>query len=102
MRIEWTEPALSDLADLRDYIARDSEENAVRFVGRLIHSVEKLSAFPQMGRRVPEAQDETIRELLFQNYRVLYRIDPTAIRILTILHGKQDLAGRSPKPWERR
>lgn len=101
MRIEWTEPALSDLADLRDYIARDSEENAVGFVGRLIESVEKLSAFPQMGRRVPEAQDEAIRELLFQSYRVLYRIDPAAIRILTVFHGKRDLAGRSPKPWER-
>jgi toxin ParE1/3/4 len=102
MRIEWTEPALSDLSALRDYIARDSEENAIRFIGRLIQSVEKLSAFPQIGRQVPEAQDEAIRELLFQSYRILYRIDPAAIRILTVLHGKRDLAGRSPKPWEQR
>jgi toxin ParE1/3/4 len=100
MRIEWTEPALSDLSALRDYIARDSEENAIRFVGRLIQSVEKLSAFPHLGRQVPEAEDEAIRELLFQSYRILYRLDPSAIRILTVLHGKQDLAGRSPKPWQ--
>lgn len=102
MRIEWTEPSISDLTALRDYIARDSEENAARFLGRLIQSVEKLSTFPQMGRRVPEAEDEAIRELLFQSYRVLYRLDPGAVRILTVLHGKQDLASRNPKPWEPR
>lgn len=102
MRIEWTEPAISDLTALRDYIARDSEANAGRFVGRLIQSVEKLSTFPQMGRRVPEAEDEAIREVLFQSYRILYRLDPGAIRILTVLHGKQDLAGRNPKPWDPR
>lgn len=100
MRLEWTEPAISDLTALRDYIARDSEENAARFVGRLIQSAEKLSAFPQLGRKVPEAEDEAIREVLFHSYRILYRLDPGAIRILRVLHGKQDLASRKPKPWE--
>lgn len=57
MRIEWTDPAVSDLAAIRDYIALDSEDNAIRFIGRLLESVEKISAFPQMGRSVPEAKD---------------------------------------------
>lgn len=32
MTILWTEPALEDLRELHDYIARDSEVYASRFV----------------------------------------------------------------------
>ncbi len=67
MKIEWTEPAISDLDGIRDYIGRDSEYYASRFIGRIIEAVERLVYFPEMGRRVPEAEEENVRELLFQN-----------------------------------
>lgn len=71
MNIEWTEPSLSDLESIREYIGRDSEHYASRFVERILAAVENLASFPEMGRRVPEAEeDENIRELLFQNYRI--------------------------------
>ena len=35
VRIEWTEPALDDLEDIRDYIAQDSSQNAAAFIQRL-------------------------------------------------------------------
>jgi toxin ParE1/3/4 len=100
MKIEWTDPSISDLAAIRDYIALDSEENAIRFIGRLIESVEKISDFPQMGRRVPEAGDETIREIIFSGYRIVYRLNPGLIQIISVLHGSRDLSGMIPKPWE--
>ena len=34
MKIEWTEPAVSDMEMVRDYIAKDSEFYALRFVER--------------------------------------------------------------------
>jgi hypothetical protein len=37
MKIEWTEPAISDLESIRDYIGRDSEYYASRFIGRIIY-----------------------------------------------------------------
>ena len=101
MRIEWTDPAITDLAAIRDYIARDSEHYAVQFVGRLIEAVEKLESFPEMGRRVPEShEEEGIREILFRNYRVIYRLRSERIQIITVLHGARDLAQIMPKPWE--
>lgn len=33
MKIEWTEPALSDLESIRVYIRKDSEYYASRFIG---------------------------------------------------------------------
>jgi hypothetical protein len=32
MRLEWTEPAISDLQDIRDYIKKDSEHSKYKFV----------------------------------------------------------------------
>ncbi|MFL6236315.1 MAG: type II toxin-antitoxin system RelE/ParE family toxin [Thermoanaerobaculia bacterium] len=101
MRIEWTDPAIADLAAIRDYIARDSEHYAVQFIGKIIDAVEKLESFPELGRRVPEShKEEGIREILFQSYRIIYRLRSERIQIITILHGARDLAHMTPKPWE--
>ncbi|HKI04958.1 MAG TPA: type II toxin-antitoxin system RelE/ParE family toxin [Thermoanaerobaculia bacterium] len=101
MRIEWTDPAIADLEAIRDYIARDSEYYGAQFVGRIIDAVEKLPRFPEMGRRVPEARSEIdVRELIFQNYRIIYRLKADKIQIITVLHGSRNLRGMKPKPWE--
>lgn len=100
MKIRWTDPALQDLKAIREYIARDSEYYALEFTSTVISTVEKLSDFPQMGRVVPEAQNETIRELLHQSYRIIYRAKEDHVDILTVLHGSRDLARKQPMPWE--
>ncbi|HEY0557402.1 MAG TPA: type II toxin-antitoxin system RelE/ParE family toxin [Thermoanaerobaculia bacterium] len=100
MKVEWTDPAIADLAAIREYIARDSEHYAVQFIGRLIGAVDKLETFPEMGRRVPEAlESEDLREVLFQSYRIIYRFRSERVQIITVLHGSRDLAQMTPKPW---
>lgn len=100
MKILWTEPAIEDLRNLHGYIAKDSEEYASTFVERLILSVEKLLPFPRLGRMVPEADQETIRELFYHNYRIIYRIKQELIEILTVVHGRRDLGSFKPAPWD--
>src|SRR3972149_5604569 len=100
MRIEWTEPALSDMESIRECIGRDSEYYASRFLGRIIEAVEGLALFPGMGRNVPEAEEENIREIVFQNYRIMYRAESHRILILTVIHAARDLSLKEPKPWE--
>jgi len=46
MKIEWTEPAISDLQHIRDYIAKDSEYYAASFVSRIIDRIDILPEFP--------------------------------------------------------
>lgn len=99
-KIEWTEPAVADLTALHDYIARDSERYARQFIGRILEAVEQLEELPESGRKVPEALEENIRELLFRSYRIIYRVEPRRVRILTVLHGSRDLRQADPKPWE--
>lgn len=101
-RIEWTEPAVADLENIQDYIARDSADYADALVERLILSVDQLELFPESGRRVPESTDPKIRELLVESYRVIYRLKKGNAQILAVAHGARNLAGMKPKPWARR
>jgi plasmid stabilization system protein ParE len=100
MKLEWTEPAVFDLENIRDYIEKDSAYYAERFVARIIEAAETLPNHPRLGRAVPEAEDEAIRELLFQNYRIIYHAEPHRILILTVIHGGRDLSRMEPKPWD--
>jgi toxin ParE1/3/4 len=100
MKIVWTEPAIDDLRNLHSYIAKDSTEYANSFVERIILSVEKLTNFPRIGRTVPEADEETIRELLYHNYRIIYRIRKELIEIVTVVHGRRDLGSLDHAPWD--
>ena len=100
MKIEWTQPALLDLESIRDYISRDSEYYAARFIEKIIEAVEGLEKLPKMGRSVPEAEEENIREVLLHNYRIIYRVETGRILVLTIIHGARDLSQRRTKPWD--
>jgi plasmid stabilization system protein ParE len=100
MKLIWTDPSVEDLRAIRDYIARDSDSYAAGLIGEVVLSVERLLRFPRLGRVVPEAQDENIRELLYQNYRIIYRIMGERIEILAIVHGSRDLTARQPAPWK--
>ena len=46
MKIEWTEPTVLDLKSIRDYIRRDSEYYATRFVEKVIEAAETLNKLP--------------------------------------------------------
>ena len=77
---------------------RDSEAYASSFVQRIILAVDKLTDFPRLGRVVPEADQEAIRQVLYQNYRIIYRIKDGLIEILTVINGRRDLGSRKPAP----
>jgi toxin ParE1/3/4 len=100
VRIDWSERSISDLSALHDYIARDSPLYAERFVAKLIRATEPLADFPELGRRVPEEPDQpNVRELLVQTQRIVYRVEPERILIVTVVHGRRDLEHLDEKPW---
>ncbi len=57
----------------------------------IFSKVEQLKSSPEIGRIVPEIRNDQFRELIYGNYRIIYRIEKKQISILTIRHGKQIL-----------
>lgn len=60
----WSPQSLRDLEAIRAYIAEDSPLYADLVVRRLVAAVERLSAFPESGRIVPERNTPEVRELI--------------------------------------
>ena len=89
MKIIWSPLALDRIAEISQYISKDSPAAARKWIDTVFNKVETLTNFPEMGRMVPEANRKEIRELLIKNYRVIYRIKDEQISILTVRHGKQ-------------
>jgi toxin ParE1/3/4 len=86
-RITWAPEALEDVEAIRVYVARDSPRAADLLVERLIAAVEHLDAQPLSGRVVPEVGDPSLREVIHGNYRIVYRVRPDLVEIVTVFHG---------------
>ncbi len=41
-----------------------------------------------MGRKLPEIDSDNVRELIFDNYGIVYEIKSSTVHILTIRHFK--------------
>lgn len=85
-KLIWSPRAITDLEEICKYIARDSEHYARLFAQRVVAMVEKIPEFPQAGRVVPEYHQKDLRERIFLNYRIVYRVKHEAVEIVTIVH----------------
>lgn len=79
MKVIWSEQALLDVEHIRDYIAQDSPAYVQPFIERLLHATQHLREFPQGGRQMPEANSPSIREVIYQGYRTVYRLRPDTV-----------------------
>ena len=100
MVVEWSDFALDDLEDIKHYISKDSPFYAREFVELVFTRAERLVDFPFSGREVPEAEDQPIREIIVQSYRVMYRVEPTRVLMLAVIHGSRDLSNPKNQPWD--
>ncbi len=100
MQVEWSDFARDDLDELVHYISRDSAFYVRRFGEKVVLATRRLRDFSESGRMIPEAEDKTLREIIVQGYRVMYRLETDRVLILAVMHGSRDVAGREKKPWE--
>ncbi len=82
----WAPKALQDLELIFEYIQLDSPDNARSFIRQLIEEAAQITEFPLAGRKVTEYKDKKVREKLYRNYRIIYRIREVHIEIVTIVH----------------
>jgi toxin ParE1/3/4 len=91
MKIIWSPLAIDRVSEIAEYIALDKPAAADNWINTLFSKVGQLMLSPKSGRVVPEIGDEQFRELIYGNYRILYRIEKKQVSILTVRHGKQIL-----------
>ena len=97
MKIIWSPLAIDKAGDIASYIAKDKPLAAENWINTVFAKVEQLEHCPEIGRIVPEINERNIRELIYGNYRIIYRIGDALISVLTIRHSKQLLLEKEIK-----
>jgi len=89
MKLRWRLSAVSDLADIQDFISENDPEAARAVVDRVLRSVDRLASFPYSGRA---GQLVGTRELVVPGlpYVVVYTCDDTDVSIIGVFHGARD------------
>lgn len=103
VKLVWTEPALSDLDAIADYIALDDEDAARKLVRRVFKHVEQLKEHPESGPKIPELKQSRYRQLNEPPCRIFYRFDGKTVFILHVMRAerlfkKSWLTGKNRRP----
>jgi plasmid stabilization system protein ParE len=90
-RVVWSPRGLADVEAIATYIASDSLTYAKAVVRKIFASTRMLEQFPRAGRKVPEFDDENIRELFVYSYRIIYAVENDQVTVAAVIHGKRML-----------
>ena len=89
MNVHWTDRAKWRLGLIKEYIAEDSPDTAKKIVRRILVRSKQIGELPYSGRRVPEYEQEELREILGRPYRIIYRIKDGQIDVVAVIHYRQ-------------
>ena len=87
--IVWTEPALSDLDAIADYIALENPAAAAALVQRVFQHVEQLENFPQSGSKPLDLKKSRYRQIVEPPCRVFYRYDGERVFVIYVMRSER-------------
>lgn len=97
MRIYWSPHARAQAREIFSYIAQDRPEAAHDLLHGFIERVGLLGDLPQQGEVVPGTVRGDLRIVIYRSYRIVYRLRPTEIAILSVRHTRMQPQDSSPE-----
>ncbi|MBK8676259.1 MAG: type II toxin-antitoxin system RelE/ParE family toxin [Cellvibrionales bacterium] len=87
--IVWSEPALTDLDAIADYIALENPTAAAALVQRVFSHVEQLAQHPESGSRPQELKKSRYRQIAEPPCRIFYRFDGHKVFVLHVMRAER-------------
>lgn len=84
----------TDLDKIVSYYFELNPSTAKKYYNGIVSLIKKISTFPMIGRIVPECEDvfyDKYREVIYENYRVIYRIEVDQVFILRVFDARMDI-----------
>ena len=89
MEIIWSPLAIQKVTEYAEIIALDKPMVVEKWIKEIFDSTQRLSELPYSGKIVSEIDQKDLREVFNGNYRIIYKILPNEIHILTVRHRRQ-------------
>jgi toxin ParE1/3/4 len=99
--VRYTSLSHRDLEAIVEYYLTVRPKTALRYLNGIQKSVKKLEQFPSIGRIVPEFEEEFLykyREIIYEQFRIIYRTEETCIYILRIFDSRRLLSVEAISP----
>ncbi len=85
MKLSLSRSALEDLKGIQAYYKEQLvPEVGQNFVSAIIEHIETLKDYPDIGRKVPEFNEDHIRELIHPPFRIVYLRNTHSIQIIRV------------------
>ena len=92
MDVYFSPLAVSDLAEIRDYIAERNVDAAEQLLDAIEEACNRIGHHPQIGR----SRDDMIPGIrvfpVKKNYAVFYRVLADAVEIVRVVHAARDFS----------
>lgn len=93
MKITIARSALSDLQEIKAYyLEQGAPDIGQKFVAAILKSVQRLRDHPDSGRKVPEFDQEHIREIIHPPFRVVYLRDVSSVNLVRVWRSERLLS----------
>ena len=92
MKIAFSKSAIDDLKGIKAYyLDQGVPQVAQDYIAAIMAHIETLTDHPDIGRRVPEFNDSSIRELIHAPFRIVYLRDTSTIKIIRVWRSERQL-----------
>ena len=91
MKVEWTEFAVARVTEIAEYISLDSPAEAEKWINKIFEKTESIPSLLNRYRSVKESSNPHHKEVIFGNYRIIFKVTAKKIFILTVRSFKQIL-----------
>ncbi len=92
VNVRFAKSALADLQSIQSWYNKQGvPEMGARLVEEVVAHVEDLIDHPDLGRVVPEFGQSSLREIIHPPFRIVYRHDSNAVRIVRIWRSERRL-----------
>lgn len=92
-RVEIGLDAEHDIRSIQGIIAHDKPQAATQWVRKVRTKIQSLASLPERHEFLPEGADvgSDYRHLVFGNYRIIYRVEPTRVIVIRVINAARQL-----------
>jgi len=83
-KIIYPREVKEQLLAIKEYISKDSNRNAARYLIKIKQKIELVSKFPFIGKINATMNVDYIRDYIVLGYKVIYKVNKKSITILAI------------------
>jgi len=92
VKILVSESAFADLQNIIEYYKGQEIPNiGTEMVNAVVEHIQVLSNHPDIGRKVPEFNEDYIREIIHPPFRIVYLRESTTVQIIRVWRSERIL-----------